>query len=147
VAKSLRRDDGSGQAANPGAAREGLRFPRLAGQSLSDPIKQRPTAPTADRSKTPAIWTELRKEGLTPGGPLQKPGNLTLGDVGLLTDAAPTSVDERPGFGRFEDSKRQCRSSAAGVAARSGVYVASALSGSCQIAVFLSLACAKLNSC
>ena len=110
-------------------------------------IKQRPTAPTADRSKTPAIWTELRKEGLTPGGPLQKPGNLTLGDVGLLTDAAPTSVDERPGFGRFEDSKRQCRSSAAGVAARSGVYVASALSGSCQIAVFLSLACAKLNSC
>ena len=30
----------------------------MAGQSSSDPIKQRPLAPTADRSKTPAIGTE-----------------------------------------------------------------------------------------
>src|SRR5438128_11673101 len=55
---------------------------RLAGQSSSDPIKQRPQAPTADRSKTPAIWTELRNEGLTTGGPLQKPAFLTLRGAG-----------------------------------------------------------------
>jgi hypothetical protein len=76
-----------------------------------------------------------------------QPGYLTLGNVGLLNGAALASVHDASLGGPFEGKERQCCNSAAGLAASSGVNVASALSGSRQAAVFLSLACARLNSC
>ena len=64
---------------------------------------ERPVAPTADRSKTLAIWTELRKEELTPGGPLQKRRVVRLparcrarrGPPGLLSPPASSAHPSR----------------------------------------------------
>jgi hypothetical protein len=64
-----------------------------------------------------------------------------------LNGTALASVRDAERSGLFEGDKRQCGSSAAELAASSGVYVAYGLSGSCQAAAFLSLACARPNSC
>jgi hypothetical protein len=64
-----------------------------------------------------------------------------------LNGTALASVRDAERGGLFEGDKRQCGSSAAGLAASSGVYVAYALSGSYQAGTFLSRACARLNSC
>src|SRR5215207_8032885 len=75
VRRSRRRDDGSGQAANAGAAVRRLRVLRLVDQSSSDPIRQRPTRRL--RTEARPRRQDHVHEGLTPQGPLQKPAFLT----------------------------------------------------------------------